>query len=88
MSKKTIIGAFLGGAAIGAATLLIAPKKGSELRADAKETFNNTKEKVQEVINKVRNTEEKEESNTITLESIIREQEETEQETTNDQPSN
>ena len=76
MSKKTVIGAFLGGAAIGAISLLFAPKKGSELRKDAQEKFAQVKEKAQSTVEKYRKTEnEVDIENLIILEGIQSEEE-------------
>lgn len=77
MSKKTIIGAFLGGAAVGAVSLLFAPKKGSELRADAQVKLAAVKEKAQATIEKYRNKEANQEAmleeNAILIEDVASE---------------
>ena len=73
MSKKAIIGAVLTGAAAGVASLLFAPKKGSELREDAKAKLVVAKEKAQAVIEKYRNTEKPTEENTIVVQDVVSE---------------
>lgn len=87
MSKKAIIGAFLGGAAVGAVSLFFAPKKGSELRQDAQEKFVEAKEKAQIVIEKYRNKENTTEESNIVVENVVSEEvEEAEEETAVDNP--
>lgn len=90
MSKRTIISAFLGGAAVGAATLLVTPKKGTELRQDAQEKLVAAKEKIQATYQKYRNTDnqqEEKEANFLVQDVISEQPVETEEETVSDNPS-
>lgn len=90
MSKRTIISAFLGGAAVGAASLLFAPKKGSELRQDAQEKLVAVKEKVQTTYEKYRNQnnqQEEKEAHFLTQEAISEQSAEVEEESMVDNPS-